>query len=392
MRASGQLSFLKHDVVPDMARSPLLLVLPHLRPGGIESGTVRLSGALAARGWPVRLLLGAREGALVDLVAPGVELADLGGRGAMASVPRLRAEIASARAVWSGTNARNVAVLLAAASLPAGRRPPVLISEHTAPEAYLASARGGAVRRALLRRLYPRADALLAPLPGLGEAWRSALGLEARPVVAALPNPVLGPDELGAVTRLEVGGGATRDPDLVVAVGRLDHAKGHDLAIRALAHARVDRPALRLVIHGEGPEAGRLAALAAGLGQGGAVTLAGLTRDPVGAFAGAGAAVLGSRREGFGNVVVEALAAGTPVVATDCDGPRALLAGLGAGGRIVARGDAEALGAALAATCGAPAALAAAAGPGRDRARRYTVGAAADAFVAVLAGHGVTGG
>src|SRR5207342_2704348 len=81
--------------------------------------------------------------------------------------------------------------------------------------------------------------------------------------------------------------------------------------------SRLKRP-FRLVIHGEGPERLRIEALIASSNLSDRVQLAGYTHDMKAALRGARLFVLSSDYEGFPSVLVEALAAGVPVVATDC--------------------------------------------------------------------------
>jgi glycosyltransferase involved in cell wall biosynthesis len=98
-----------------------------------------------------------------------------------------------------------------------------------------------------------------------------------------------------------------------------------------------------LVILGEGPLRGRLLEQARELGVNERVYLPGFVSDPMRVLKNSSLFVLSSRWEGFGNVLVEALATGVPVVSTDCPGaPRSLLRG-GALGHLVPVDEPDAL-------------------------------------------------
>ena len=79
-------------------------------------------------------------------------------------------------------------------------------------------------------------------------------------------------------------------------------------------------PGAVLTILGEGEERAALEALVSGLGLGEAVRLAGFSPNPLAEMAGADLLISASRYEGFANVILEAMAVGCPVVATDCPG------------------------------------------------------------------------
>lgn len=106
---------------------------------------------------------------------------------------------------------------------------------------------------------------------------------------------------------------------LLVSVGHLIERKGHHLVIEALAALLPTHPQARLVVIGEGPERAALQALIEKLGVQAHVTLTGSlpqTELPRW-YSAADALVLASSREGWANVLLEAMACGTPVVATD---------------------------------------------------------------------------
>jgi len=110
---------------------------------------------------------------------------------------------------------------------------------------------------------------------------------------------------------------APLDPPLILAVGRLEPQKNMALALRAFAALLKRRPA-RLRILGEGVERPRLERLAESLGIAHAVEMPGYSTDGPSQLAKASALLVTSRYEGYPAVVVEALAADVPVVATNC--------------------------------------------------------------------------
>jgi glycosyltransferase involved in cell wall biosynthesis len=108
-----------------------------------------------------------------------------------------------------------------------------------------------------------------------------------------------------------------------------------------------DKAMARLIILGEGEERGQLEALIMASGLSADVDLHGFVENPYAYLSRADAFVLSSRWEGLPTVLIEALACGCPVVATDCpSGPREILEG-GLYGTLVPVGDAAALCAAM---------------------------------------------
>lgn len=110
----------------------------------------------------------------------------------------------------------------------------------------------------------------------------------------------------------------------LVAVGRLLPVKDYPTLLRALAHVLQTKP-VRLLILGEGTERPALTALVNELKLQDSVCLVGECDNVFPFLQAADLFVLASTSEAFGNVLVEALACGTPVVSTDCGGPREIL-------------------------------------------------------------------
>jgi glycosyltransferase involved in cell wall biosynthesis len=130
-------------------------------------------------------------------------------------------------------------------------------------------------------------------------------------------------------------------PPVIVGSGRLTHQKGFDVLLRAFSRARARSP-MRLIILGKGPEQGRLQALAEHLGIDSDIQLKGHVDNPLPYLRRAAVFVLPSRWEGLSNALLEALASGTPMVATRCTGSTELLDN-GRYGSLVNVGDVEAL-------------------------------------------------
>ena len=175
--------------------------------------------------------------------------------------------------------------------------------------------RAGAEVRAAYREVFPGLDAVVALTPIDARRYRSLLG--ASVPVHAVPNAVRPAD-----------GPAPGDRRVVLAAGRLARQKGFDLLVEAWRPVARAHPDWSLHVHGRGPQAGELRAQVDAAGLGDQVVFHGFTPDLEPRLREASAFVLSSRFEGMPMVVLEAMAAGLPVVSFDCPtGPRQLLRG-----------------------------------------------------------------
>jgi glycosyltransferase involved in cell wall biosynthesis len=205
--------------------------------------------------------------------------------------------------------------LLALASLGLHRAGPRLIACVQIPPTihYGASASGRVAVLPAIRRLYPRADLIVSLTEGV-RADLDQLGrrIGSRTVVihnACVDDQLLPGDAIDDVPA------ATRP--VVLAAGRLTRQKGYPFLIDAFAEMRRRRDA-ELWVLGDGPDRPKIEEQARALGVQDDVKLLGFRSNPHAFMRRATVFALSSLYEGFGNVIVEAMAAGCPVVSTDC--------------------------------------------------------------------------
>ena len=317
-------------------------VLHLIAPGPLAGAErVVLAGCRALRSAGVDLVLGA----LVDARHPGggrdfLDAARAAGLEPVPFLSRGRVDLRTVRALRRHASGGRYDLFhvhgykaLAYAALAHGEVP-LLATDHGQ------TSQSVQVRlyEATMRRMYRLVDRVVAVSePGRGALLRGGLRPER---VVTVPN---------FLTR-ELAGPATGDvrsageAARLLVLGRLSPEKGVDVLIQALARRAAG--AARLTVVGDGPERRRLEQLTADLGLSARVEFVGY-RDDVGPFLrAADALVMPSHREGLPLTLVEALAAGLPVVASDVGGVGELVRD-GDNGRLVPPGDVAALAGAL---------------------------------------------
>lgn len=290
----------------------IVIVFHNLSFGGIQRVIAELATGLAAAGHDLEILLTGQDGSTAYEVVPSVRVRALGiTRPTVGSIDSVAANltrvIALRRAIADAKPDVVIAhewrtnILVVLATRATGRH--VVITEHSDP----VHSSVPAVWRCLRRLIYPLADRLVSVSHGVDRhfAW---LPPDRRRVIT---NPI--PRTWPAPT-LAYGD----RPNLIVGMGRLVPQKGFDLLIDAFSMCTRTFPDWRLEIWGDGPERQRLQSRITELGVKHRVRLCGVTDRPDEVLGRAALFVLSSRFEGFGNVLVEALAMGTPVVAADC--------------------------------------------------------------------------
>jgi glycosyltransferase involved in cell wall biosynthesis len=193
----------------------------------------------------------------------------------------------------------------------------------------------------LIRATYPKADSIIAISNGVATDLADTTGIE-RESIDVIHNPAFSPDIQSKSKESVSYRWFDTDTPVVIAVGSLTQQKDFSTLLRAFSVLR-ERQDAHLLILGEGELREELESLASELGIATAVDMPGFVDNPYAYMRQADVFVLSSKWEGFGNVVVEALACGCPVVSTDCpSGPAEILAN-GEYGSLTPVGDETAL-------------------------------------------------
>jgi glycosyltransferase involved in cell wall biosynthesis len=194
----------------------------------------------------------------------------------------------------------------------------------------------------LVRLAYRCASAVVADSHGTAEQLVTSLGVPQQ-LVHTIYNPVITP-RMMELAKLPVDHPFYRDgsPPVILGVGSLSPVKDFATLIRAFALVRQDT-ACRLIILGNGDQRSALEGLVQELGVAQDVSMPGFAKNPYAHMAKASLFALSSQRESMSLVLVEALALGLPVVATNCEfGPREILQN-GRYGRLAPVGDPRSL-------------------------------------------------
>lgn len=330
------------------------LYIPTLSGGGAQRVALNLAQGLVSNNCDVSLILVKLEGRLRNEIPAEVNLVDLDAARTLTSVPKLAFHLWRAQydVVISFMNYVNLYAVVA--SILSKSTHDLILTEHStfSRSLYKKNRVTRWIRLKLVQYLYPIADHITAVSRGATEDLQRTVGLQD---VCTIPNPISVHEPI-QTTGIE---GSTHpwfaEPGpVVLGAGRLTDPKGFSTLVRSLTHIRNSGLNARLVIIGEGEKRSHLEGLARKMDIYEYVCLPGFVDNPYEFMQGADVFVLSSKWEGFGNVLVEAMACGTPVVSTDCpNGPSEILEG-GRFGHLVPVEDDEALAQAIIDTLDAP--------------------------------------
>ena len=338
------------------------LFIPNLDGGGAERVMLHLAEGFAKRGFDVDLVVAQAEGAYLSKIPDTIRLVNLDAKSpvilfkTLALKQYLKQEQPAflistldifSSATWAkrlaGVNTQVVMCVQTNLSQQFQDRHAMLMQK---------------IKWAVVRRFYPWADAIVTASEGVARDIEQHAKISMQQMTV-IHNPVVTSDfSEKAQEAIAHPWFADDQPPVLLGVGRIVKQKSFATLIQAFARVRQRCPARLMILGDVDPrEPGvkpELEGLIKKFGLQDDVLFLGFVENPYAYMARANVFVLSSIYEGFGNVVAEAIAAGTPVVSTDCESGPAEILNKGQYGELVPVGDHEAMANAIVATLNQP--------------------------------------
>jgi glycosyltransferase involved in cell wall biosynthesis len=320
--------------------------LPDLSGGGAERLHLRLAPLFQSAGFDVTFLLDREGGELMPLVPEGCRIVALGAKRQISALPKLMAYLRRDRPDVLIANMEHMNVMALIARLVTRVSAKIIVTQHNAfSEQIKRRSWKFRVLPWLYRRVLPFADAIVTVSSGVADDLAAASGLQ-RKAMTVIYNGVVGSDFEQRAAELPPHPWFSEPEPVVVGMGRFVPQKDFPTLIDGFASIAA-RTNARLLVLGDGPLRPDMEKQIAASGLSDRIAMPGFAENPLPYLKHAALFVLSSRFEGFGNVVAEALACGTPVVSTDCPhGPAEILED-GRFGKLVPVGNAPELGEAM---------------------------------------------
>ena len=321
---------------------PIVLFIPALNGGGAQKVVVNLANALVdLTSHPIQILLVKAEGPFLKEVRPEVEVVDLNRSRTLFALFAIASYLRRTKPAALMSSMHYANIIASISWWIAGKPCKLLLREATfVRNSPINSIEGikSWLYQGLMTTAYRNDDVIVANSKETAESLVQ-YKITSYDKLVTIGNPINIKSKLTQI-----------DPQFLshlsivpylCAVGRLSMEKGFDTLIQAFS--QLSDTKLHLVILGEGPLRADLTSLAKNLGVSERVHLPGFVSHPEAVIYKAKLFVLSSRWEGFGNVIVEALATGVPIVATDCQGAPADILLQGELGHLVPPNDPDAL-------------------------------------------------
>ncbi|MEC2073411.1 glycosyltransferase [Alkalihalophilus marmarensis] len=320
-----------------MKPTKLALIIPSLRGGGAERIMTNLARNLSRDKFVIKLIIVNKVGPYTRLVPNDIEVVDLKSERVRYGIPKLVKEINKfePNIILSTLGHLNL-VILALRPFLSGS-PKIFVRQAIAPSK--SRTKDNRLFTFLYKTLYPKADLIIAQCLDMKKDIVNTFGIKDSKI-----EYIYNPLDIDYIKGSMLGD-SPYDSNKInyLAVGRLTFQKGFDVLLNAFKIVNKEIPNSNLTILGDGELKEKLNLQMEELGLSKSVRFIGFVDNPYPYYYHSDTYVLSSRYEGFPNTLLEALACGTKVVATDCkSGPKEII-GDNQFGRLVLEEDPQAL-------------------------------------------------
>lgn len=321
------------------------LLLSRFELGGLERVQSNLAPSFSDAGLDVWIVAGQFLAGTERMLPQGIGTLEIAPHGKMAFIPTLLSQLRLQKPDMVITTSNDVGCLMLVLRALFFPNMKVICTQHLSVSAPWKKARGlqrakHHILLALMQHLWPKSDAIIAVSSALADDMRSTLKL--RSAIHVIHNPIVLPDFHTKMQQPILWPWADFNISTLVFVGRLAKVKRLDILLNAFSQVLQTHKA-RLLILGDGPEREYADNFVRQNKLNNVCSLAGHQDNPLPWIKSADILILPSDYEGFGNVLVEAMACGTQVVATDCPHGPAEILDYGKYGQLVPTNDANAL-------------------------------------------------
>lgn len=310
-----------------MTKKKLIFIIPTLDVGGAEKVTLNILKKMDNPSYQIKLIVFDGSGPLKTAIPSHVELIVISAkrlRYAMFKLAKILGEN-KPHYIFSTIGYLNLALIFIKRILRLESQ--LIIREASTPSKYLEQMKSikSKIYYKLYKYLYPKADIIVAQCDSMKRDLIENMRIPTNKIVR-IYNPI-DIDDIKKKAEEYFPREFKTDTVNILSVGRLVEAKGYDTLLKAFKMlVESYESTLHLYIVGEGPLKAELINLSISLNINNQVSFLGFIDNPYPYIKNADLFVLSSRWEGFPNALLEALACGKKVVATDCEsGPKEIL-------------------------------------------------------------------